>query len=285
MSWEQAVARRLLADPGTSALVGKRIDWDEREQGSRLPAVVLQLVSDARPQTMDGFDSIRPSRVRVNCLSDDKAQAIVLREATVAALVEAGLFDGIWFDRGQIDAVRALGERTDTGFVHREAVDIISGTKVRRPNMPLSAATTGHGAQLFIDIDGLGYARIAEIDDIPELPTSSERELYETTNFDTVEYKEWKKHPLKDGVPITITGNYTIGSVSDGLLQDADDATDALPFRIVLKQGAESYVVEGTALFYNFKRTNPEGFEAYLRDHAETGRRGGDRADPGGAVR
>lgn len=124
--------------------------------------------------------------------------------------------------------------------------------------MPLSDVTTGHGSQLWIDT-GAGLTKVAEIDDIPELPTGNERELYETSSFDTAEYKEWKKHPLKDGVPITIMGNYVLGSASDALLEAADDAEDALSYRIVLTQGADTYHCEGTALFYGLKRKNPKG--------------------------
>ena len=124
--------------------------------------------------------------------------------------------------------------------------------------MPLSKTTTGHRSELHIDVDGNGFVKIAEIDDIPELPTSSERELYETSNFDTAEYKEWKKQPLKDGVPITITGNYTINSASDAVLQAADDAEGAVAYKIVLKEGADSFDATGNGLFYNFKRMNPK---------------------------
>lgn len=126
--------------------------------------------------------------------------------------------------------------------------------------MPLSDVTTGHGSELFIDI-GAGLVKVAEIDDIPELPTSSERALYETSSYDTVDYKEWKKEPLKDGVPITITGNYVINSASDALLQSADDAEGALPFQIVLKEGAKIYDCDGEGLFYNLKRMNPKGIK------------------------
>lgn len=122
--------------------------------------------------------------------------------------------------------------------------------------MALSPTTHGHGSQIEIDV-GAGLVKVAEVDDIPELPTSNERELYETSSFDTAEYKEWKKLPLKDGVPITIQGNYSINSASDTLLQSADDAEGALPYRIVLKEGSKTFEVEGNALFYNLKRMNP----------------------------
>jgi predicted secreted protein len=123
--------------------------------------------------------------------------------------------------------------------------------------MALSKATHGHGTQLWINL-GAGLVRVAEIDDIPELPTGNERELYETSNFDTVGYKEFKKLPLKDGVPVTIMGNYVINSASDALLQQADDEQEALPYRIVLTEGTDVFNCEGTALFYNLKRMNPK---------------------------
>lgn len=123
--------------------------------------------------------------------------------------------------------------------------------------MPLSDVTTGHGAKLEIDV-GAGLVAVAEIDDIPELPTGNDRELYETTSNDTVEYKEWKKAPLKDGVPITIIGNYVINSTSDATLEAADDAEGALPYRIEITQGDDTFEVEGTALFYGLKRKNPK---------------------------
>ena len=42
-----------------------------------------------------------------------------------------------------------------------------------------------------------------------------------------------------------------IASASDTLLQAADDSEVALDYRIVLKQGDDSYNCEGTALFFD----------------------------------
>lgn len=124
--------------------------------------------------------------------------------------------------------------------------------------MPLSKATHGHGSQLWLKIGAGVLTKVAEVDDIPELPTGSERELYETSSFDTQGYKEWKKLPLKDGVPVTIRGNYVINSASDALLQSADDEEGAVEYRIILTEGADTFHVEGSALFYNLKRMNPK---------------------------
>lgn len=123
--------------------------------------------------------------------------------------------------------------------------------------MPRSKTTHGHGTELWIKIPGGSLTKVAELDDFPEVPGSSETELYETSNFDTVGLKEFKKLPLRDGVPITARGNFVINSASDELLQAADDEEDACEFRVVLKEGADVYHCDGEALFYNYKKMNP----------------------------
>lgn len=122
--------------------------------------------------------------------------------------------------------------------------------------MPISDATTGFGTELWIDI-GAGLVKVAEIDDIPELP-SGETRLYNVSSNDTVGMEEFKKHPLKEGVEISIIGNYVMGSTAETTLQAAEAALDPLPYRIVLPQGDTDYHCEGEALFYNFKRMNPK---------------------------
>lgn len=132
MSFEAALRRRLQNDTVVGGLVGvhpddeaKSIDWTVRRQGAPLPAVVFETISDPRPQTHDGFDGIRPTRVQVSCLATDKTAAVALREATIGALVSAGTFAGVQFDRARVDAVRDRGAQTDAGFIHREAIDFI----------------------------------------------------------------------------------------------------------------------------------------------------------------
>lgn len=125
MSWEVAVTGRLLDAPAVAGLVKKRVDWTVREQGAPLPAIVLELISDPRPQTHDGPDSIRWSRVRAKCLAATRAGAIALRNEVIPALVPAGAFGGVWFDNSYVDQVRDLGGDTETGFVHCDGVDFI----------------------------------------------------------------------------------------------------------------------------------------------------------------
>ena len=119
----------------------------------------------------------------------------------------------------------------------------------------MSDVTTGHGSQLFINT-GSGLAKVAEVDGIPELP-SGDTALYETSSFDTADYREYKKHPLKEGVEITITGNYVIGSPAETLLEAAEAASGPLPYEIHCPQDDEVYIFSGNALFYSLRYSNP----------------------------
>jgi hypothetical protein len=98
-----------------------------RPAGSALPALVLQVISDPRPQHLKGFNARRQSRVQVSCLAADRATVRGLREAAIAALVAAGDFYGVRFGRALIPN---LGDRggdapSGTGFVHRDLVDLL----------------------------------------------------------------------------------------------------------------------------------------------------------------
>lgn len=130
MGFETALRGRLIGDATVGALVGKEgaipsIDWTVRRQGAPFPAIVLSLVSDPRPQTHDGPDSIRDSRVQVDVVADDRAGVVALREAVIAALLPAGTFFGVQFDRAFVDGVRDRGSQDETRFVHRDSIDFI----------------------------------------------------------------------------------------------------------------------------------------------------------------
>mgnify|MGYP001432830325 CR=1 FL=1 len=136
MSWEAALRWRLLNAPAVLALTGTHpddglpsIEWGNLRQGAERPAIVLKLVSDTRPVTHDGFDSIRSSRVRASIQAETRADVIALREAAIAALAPAGRFGAtgaqVWFDRTGFELLRDIGAPTETGFVHADSVDLI----------------------------------------------------------------------------------------------------------------------------------------------------------------
>lgn len=136
MSWEFALRWRLLNAAEVTALAGTHpddglpsIEWGNLRQGAERPAIVLKLVSDPRPITHEGFDSIRRSRIRVQVQADTRLAVINLREALIAELAPAGRFGPasgeVWFDHSEFELVRDIGGQTATGFVHADSVDII----------------------------------------------------------------------------------------------------------------------------------------------------------------
>lgn len=130
MNWEQALRQRLLDDAAVAVLAGARVFWRVRKQGTPLPAVVLTIVSDPRPQTLKGFAARRESRVQIDCWSSgaadvSRAALAALREAVIAALAPGGDFYGVRFGRANFDPVRDLGELTEAGFNHRDQFDLL----------------------------------------------------------------------------------------------------------------------------------------------------------------
>lgn len=125
MDWQQALARRLVADAACSAIAADHWDWDEREQTTPLPCGVLVLVSDPRPQNLKGFQGRRESRVQVNCLAADRGTVAQLREAAIAALVPGGEFDGVSFSRAMIENGSGQAEKTEGGSLFRARFDVV----------------------------------------------------------------------------------------------------------------------------------------------------------------
>jgi hypothetical protein len=124
MSMETALRARLKNDAGVSALAGTRIDWSQRPQGSSTPCVVLTTVADNRDQHFQGFATYRPTRVQIDCYAATKALTVSLREAVISAVVPEATEGGVTFLRSFINTVLDRGDQTETGFVHRELIDL-----------------------------------------------------------------------------------------------------------------------------------------------------------------
>lgn len=123
---ETALRSRLLDDADVTAIVTERVHWSVRPQDDELPSLVLQVISDPRPQTYKGAVGMRQTRVQLDCYAADRAGAVALREAVIAAITPAGTFFGTKFQRAFIDTVRDLGAHSDTAdFVHRDSIDAL----------------------------------------------------------------------------------------------------------------------------------------------------------------
>ena len=123
MSMETALRSRLKDNAAVAAITGQ-IHWSVRPQGTALPAIVLTGVADDRSQHFTGLAGYRSTRVQIDCYAATKAQAVALREAVIAALVPAEVKGGVTFLRSFVNTVLDRGDQTETGFVHRELIDL-----------------------------------------------------------------------------------------------------------------------------------------------------------------
>jgi hypothetical protein len=124
MSMETALRSRLKNDAGVSALVGSRVDWTQRPQGTSAPCVVLTAIADNRDQHFQGFAGFRSTRIQIDCYAATKAVSVALREAIISAVVPEATEGGVTFLRSFINTVLDRGDQTETGFVHRELIDL-----------------------------------------------------------------------------------------------------------------------------------------------------------------
>jgi len=122
MDMEGALRARLLAAAPVAALVGARIYWEDRPQGSVLPAITLSLPVDGRDQHMGGFQSVRDVQLQVDVWARSFAEKKALKEAVIAALTPAHTGNGIRFQAAtRIDAL-SLNERVETQMIFRDMI-------------------------------------------------------------------------------------------------------------------------------------------------------------------
>lgn len=123
MTMETALRARLKDNAGVAAIT-TQIDWTVRPQGSELPAIVLTGIADQRDQHFLGNATYRPTRLQVDCYAATKATAVALREAVIAALLPEATKNGVTFLRSFVNTVLDRGDQTETGFIHRELIDL-----------------------------------------------------------------------------------------------------------------------------------------------------------------
>lgn len=135
MDWQAALRARLIAAGPVAALVAtytpnggsptKAIFWVDRPQLSDLPAITLQIITEARPQHMLGFVGLDASMVQMDIWGTSYAQVQQLKEAAIAAVIQENTANSVRFARAFVDSIRDLGERVETQFIHRSSVDLI----------------------------------------------------------------------------------------------------------------------------------------------------------------
>jgi hypothetical protein len=83
---EEALTSLLLDDAMLGALVGDRIHWVTRPQGSDLPAVVLNKIDALPDYTMQGPSGLSSNRIQVDCLAASYGEVKAVARAVAAIL-------------------------------------------------------------------------------------------------------------------------------------------------------------------------------------------------------
>ena len=121
-----ALVRRLQDDPAVAALVRAKIHWVIVPQTADLPFVRMQVISDPRPQDLDGYVSARETRVQIDCFAASHAVSQKIAETIIDATAEPNTVAGVVFGRVAAEGPRDLGEDVPgKGFIHRASLDLL----------------------------------------------------------------------------------------------------------------------------------------------------------------
>lgn len=122
MDMQAALRARLL---GVTA-AGQAVYWVTRPQASALPSITLQTISGDHPQTYDGLQETRTTRVQLDAWADSYSAARAIVGEVIAALAPAKLTsNGIVFDQIQFEGERDFIDRVGTADIYRTSVDLI----------------------------------------------------------------------------------------------------------------------------------------------------------------
>lgn len=126
MDLSVALLKRLDDDMAVTALVGSRKYWVARNQSAPLPAIVMQVISEERPQDLDGFEDLKTARVQVAALATKYSEARQLLEAAILALLPEADVGTVLFWEASVEGPRDTAEDVaGTGLVHRPIADLI----------------------------------------------------------------------------------------------------------------------------------------------------------------
>lgn len=126
MDLGEALLARLQAATAVTSIVGSRIYWIQRPQGTEVPAVVLRMgggeeIEHLENDTTDTFET----NVDVNCFGRSNLETKNLARAVRNALKPAGTQGSFSFDDSTIRRPVDLGEPDVPGWQHRALLDCV----------------------------------------------------------------------------------------------------------------------------------------------------------------
>lgn len=122
---QAALHARLTADAAIAAVLAGKLFWNVVPQGTALPYVRMQTITDLRPAHLTGYDASRVTRVQIDVFAAKYAQARDIAEKIIAETEQPATVFGVQFGRGKAEGPRDLGEDTTAGFVHRLSLDLL----------------------------------------------------------------------------------------------------------------------------------------------------------------
>lgn len=126
-----ALRTRLTGDTAVAAVVGTKVYWTQVPQGTALPYIRLQTISDPRPEHLQGYETARVTRVQVDCFAAKYGDARGLAEKVITAVATPGVTGGVHFGRVKAEGPRDLGEDVAGGtFTHRASLDLLAEHKL-----------------------------------------------------------------------------------------------------------------------------------------------------------
>lgn len=122
MTYKTALRTRIVA----AGIADARVQWGRLPPETALPYIRLAAISDPRPETLDGYQSARVTRVQADCFGATYEEADTLAEALIAALDTPATLGGVRFGRSKAEGPRDLSEELPGGgILHRASVDLL----------------------------------------------------------------------------------------------------------------------------------------------------------------
>lgn len=124
---KSALVKRLLDAPALAAIVARKINWNVVPQGTELPYIRLQVISDPRPVHLKGYDGARETRVQADCFAATSIQADTMARAIISTMLSPTPYaEGGHFGRTRASGPQDLGEDVEgKGFIHRASLDML----------------------------------------------------------------------------------------------------------------------------------------------------------------
>lgn len=103
-----------------------RVYRDLRPQGTPLPAVAIETITDAIDTFMKGEEALRETRLQVNCYGTSRGQADEIANAIIAARPVRQVAGGTDFRRLLVDQIGTDNDTPPDGVtIYRTRVDLI----------------------------------------------------------------------------------------------------------------------------------------------------------------